>query len=290
MNKRLRDNLLFLIIAHVCWLSQPAIVLAQDERYHPVNFTQPLSTARGVVTPIGPDAIYLEDAERCTFLVKEFGWEEQSCTDVNQMLLNMGPIDTLLVNAPVSDGYVSLDDFTGDTADEVDAITESYTASIQNQAKALGVQIEFLGWRLYPQVDRDKSILYFANMLDWDGEKTMNISVVLFDRYGYVPMKVVPRDSELSAEQLKGVVEQAVAVYKPNVGSSYFHFESGDKVASYGALSVFAGILGVKYGKAATAGLLVIAAIFLKKAWFLLLLPLVWIVRLFRKTRPSRPT
>jgi len=291
MNKGFRDNLLFLVIAHVCWLSEPAIVHAQSENYHFINFTQPLSTARGVVTPIGQEALYLDETERCTALVKEWGWKKEGCALVNQILVNMGPIDTLLVNMPISDGYVTLDDFTGSNVSaEVDAITETYTASIKEQSRVLGIKIEFVGWRVYPQVDRAKSIMYFANMLNWGGDNVLNISVVMFDRYGYIPMKVIPVESELSGDDLKKIVDQAVSIYKPNVGSSYFQFESGDKVAAYGALSVFAGILGVKYGKAASAGLIAAALLLFKKAWFILLLPLVWLGKLFKKKPPAAPT
>jgi hypothetical protein len=52
---------------------------------------------------------------------------------------------------------------------------------------------------------------------------------------------------------------------------------------------VFAGILGVKYGKAAGAGIFAVALLLLKKAWFVLLLPLVWVGRLFRKKPPTTP-
>lgn len=289
MSNGIRENLLFLLIAHICWLAEPAIVHAQSENYRFINFTQPLSTARGAVTPIGQEAEYLDEAERCTVLVKEFGWKQDACALIDQMLFNMGPIDTLLINMPVSDGYVSLDDFDGSAVSAtVDAITDSYTESIEEQSRALGTKIEFLGWRLYPQVDRDRSIMYFANDLNWGGEKAVNISIVLFDRYGYIPMKVIPFDSELSGDELRNVVDQAVSMYKPDTGSSYFQFESGDNVATYGALSVFAGILGVKYGKAASAGLIAAALLFLKKGWFLLLIPLVWIGKRFKKRPPAR--
>ena len=48
-----------------------------------------------------------------------------------------------------------------------------------------------------------------------------------------------------------------------------------------GAVGVLAALVGVKYGKAAATGLIAVALLFLKKAWFLLLIPLVFLKKLF---------
>ena len=82
---------------------------------------------------------------------------------------------------------------------------------------------------------------------------------------------------------MKDIVAAATAAYVPKLGDSYAEFTSGDRVAGYGAVGVLATMLGVKYGKAATAGLIAAALLFLKKAWFLLLLPLFWLKNLFRR-------
>ena len=47
------------------------------------------------------------------------------------------------------------------------------------------------------------------------------------------------------------------------------------------ALGVLAALVGVKYGKAAATGFVAILLLFLKKAWFVLLLPLVFLIKLF---------
>ncbi|NLS06858.1 DUF2167 domain-containing protein, partial [Rhizobium sp. P32RR-XVIII] len=80
-------------------------------------------------------------------------------------------------------------------------------------------------------------------------------------------------------------VDQVVTAYTPKTGNAYFEAQKGDKIAAYGAMTVFAGILGVKYGKAVGAGAIAVALIFLKKLWFILLLPLVWLKSLFGKKR-----
>lgn len=293
MSKWLRENLFFLLIAHMVFLSEPALVYAQDGNAQPVNFTQPRNVARGAITPIGQEAMYFDDKDRCDAMVSAWGWDRESCAGVEELLINMGPdIDTLVVNVPVSEGYVKLDDWTGDVSAEVDEITKSYKTAIAAQSEKIGTNIEFIGWKLYPQVDREKNIMYYANILNWGGESTLNVTVTLFDRYGYIPLKVIPVNADLSSADLKNVVDQAVASYKPKIDTSYFAFESGDNVATYGALGVFAGLLGVKYAKSVGAGIFAIALLLLKKAWFVVLLPLVWIGKLFggKKTPPGSPT
>lgn len=286
MGKGFRGNLIFLLVAHVCWLAEPALIHAETASGQPANFTQPLNVARGAIMPIGQEAMYFDDAERCDAMVNEWGWDTKACAGVEQLLIGMGPdIDTLVVNVPVSEGYVELDDWTGDVSSEVDEITKSYKEAITLQSTKLGTKIEFVGWRLYPKVDKSRNIMYFANILNWGGENTLNITVTIFDRYGYVPMKIIPTNADLDSAGLQRVVDQAVSAYKPRVDTSYFAFESGDKVATYGALSVFAGLLGVKYAKTVGAGVFAIALLFLKKAWFIVLLPLVWIGRLFGKKK-----
>jgi len=66
------------------------------------------------------------------------------------------------------------------------------------------------------------------------------------------------------------IVDEVTSSYSPSYKQSYFDFKSGDKVAAVGALGVLAGVLGVKYGKAVATGLFALAAVFLKKFWFLI--------------------
>ncbi len=56
-------------------------------------------------------------------------------------------------------------------------------------------------------------------------------------------------------------------------------------MAGYGALGVLATMLGVKYGGAASAGLIALLLVVLKKGAFILLLPLVWLRRLFSRNK-----
>jgi uncharacterized membrane-anchored protein len=279
-----------ILAAHVAVLAEPAIVHAEGN-YHPVNFTQPLQTKRGELAPIGQDAIYLSDQESCNFVKLEWGWS--SCEGIDKLAFSMGAsIDTLMLSRPVSDGYVKLDDFfENGTTTEIDAITDDYKEELSQQSKRIGKKIEFVGWRLYPAADKSRNLMYYALDSSWDGNITTNVKVMLLDRYGYVVMDVVPQRADLGAEEIKNVVSEATAAYRPQPVAAYESFQKGDQIAAYGGLGVLATVLGVKYGKAATVGLLAGLALLLKKGAALVIIPLLAVVgfikRLFRRDRST---
>jgi Protein of unknown function (DUF2167) len=282
MYKTLRDNIAMVLIAHACLLTGPAIARAEGYE-HPINFTQPIRSERGAISPIGDSAVYFGEADTCTIAKTEWGWS--SCTNIDAFVGGMGrDIDSILYDRPVSDGYVKLDDFFASGAqDEIKRMGEDLRASMNAQSQRLGKKIEFLGWRLFPKADRDRNVIYYAFNSSWDGAKQVNIKVMVLDRQGYVVMDVIPTNPDLSEVQLKGVVEKAVATYKPNPVSSYQAFQSGDKVAAYGGLGVLATVLGVKYGKPAAVGLSALLVVILKKGAAILVLPFLLLGRLFRR-------
>jgi uncharacterized membrane-anchored protein len=276
----------------MCWLVEPAIVFAQQGTYHPENFTEPLSVTRGKLFPSGQSGVsgvYLSHEETCEYVVKEFGWDSADCPYLEVMLVGTNnETDLVIVHKPISDGLVTLDDWQGDNVSkEIDEITSNYKKSIAEQSKRLGKNLEFVGWKMYPTVDKINNIMYYASLANWDGNPNLNITLTIFDRRGYLKMGIVPVDSQISSDGIKQVVLAAAQSYKPTVGNSYSEFRSGDKVAGYGALGVFAGLLGVKYGKAAAAGLFAVGLVILKKAWFLLLVPFLLLGKLFGRKKNS---
>ena len=287
MNKSVSENLIFILVAHAFLLAEPAVLRAEDANYHPQDFTQPLNATRGTIAPAGSGAFYLKPEDRCDLVVKEFGWDRDGCSTIDQLIFGFTPeIDNLTVEKPVSDGYVSLADWdSADRNEEIRSLEESFKDSVKAQSQRLGQDIRFDGWLVYPQIDKAKNVLYYANILNWGGDRTINISVSIFDRQGYVPIKIVPVNGNITGDDVQKIVTASAAAYKPQAGSSYLEFSSGDKVAGYGALGVLATMLGVKYGGAAGAGLIALALVVLKKGAFLLLLPLVWLRRLFGRKK-----
>jgi len=282
MRKAIRENIGMILAAHMVMLTTPVIVHAEGN-YNFVNFTEPLKTERGELAPIGPDAAVLSDADFCKAATVEWGWE--SCDGVDQAAFNMGPdIDTMMLQKPVSEGYVKLDDFEGENAKEaIDSIEANLKEALVAQSKRIGKSIAFKGWRVYPTADRQRNLIFYALDTTWDGEPVTSIKAMLLDRYGYLTMEVIPVSHDLGAQQVKSVLDRAVAAYSSKPQAAYSSFESGDKVAAYGGLGVLAAVLGVKYGKAATAGLIAIVLVLLKKAGFILIVPFLALGGLFRR-------
>ena len=281
MNKHVRDNVTFILISVAAFLSEPAIVQAQDNPYSPLNFTEPLSLYRGKISPVSPDAVYLDDKDRCDLLKNEWGW--QSCDGIEAMIFGLAPgIDTVIIEKPNSEGFVNFDDWEdADRQDEIDAIWNDFVEGSKAQGEALGQSIVPVKWHVYPTLNKDKSYLYYAILIDWDGEMVINAKASLFDRQGYIPVRVIPDSSELSEAELQRLVEISLGAYEAEAKQAYFDFQDGDKIAAVGALGVLAALVGVKYGKAAATGIIAILLLFLKKAWFLLLIPLVFLKKLF---------
>lgn len=280
MNKHLKGNIVFILISVAAFVSEPAIVTAQENPYSPVNFTEPLSLSRGKISPVSPDSIYLEEKDRCNLLINEWGWS--SCEGIDAMIFGLAPgIDNIMVEAPVSDGYVKFDDWeSSDRQEEIDAIWNDYAEGARQQGKALGQRIEPVRWYVYPTLNKEKSYLYYAILIDWEGEMVINAKASLFDRRGYIPISVTPESTSLSEAELQELVEISLDAYQAHNQQSYFDFQDGDKVAAVGAMGVLATLVGVKYGKAAAAGIIGILLVFLKKAWFLLLVPIVFLKNL----------
>jgi uncharacterized membrane-anchored protein len=282
MKQVIRDNIVMLLMAHMVMLAEPALLHAEGN-YHPVNFTEPLKTERGELAPIGRDAIYLTEADACAIAKQDWGWAD--CGDIDQIAVGMGPdIDTMILSKPVSDGYVKLDDLLGSDADTaINEITNTYKESLANQSQRTGRKIEFAGWRFYPKADHTRNLIYFALDTRWDGELQTTIRAMLLDRYGYVVMNIITIENDLDAGQIERVLNQAIAAYTPKPMAAYTAHEKGDKIAAYGGLGVLATVLGVKYGKAASVGVIAIVALVLKKAWFLILLPFIALRGVFRR-------
>lgn len=279
VNKKFRDNVAIILMTQAAMLTTPAIVHAAWEDYHPINFSQAIKSERGAIAPIGLDAVYLNDAETCDMARKDWGWSD--CSGVDQIVFGMGPnIDTIMLREPITEGYVKLDDFFKEHASsDINSMAEQLKEAYRDQSKRSGKKIEFTGWRLFPKADHSQGIIYYAYGSKWDGLPQVNIRVTLLDRYGYVVMDVIPVSEQLDETAIKAIVDEAVATYKPEMQSSYAAYQPGDKLATYGGLGVLATVLGVKYGKAASAGLLAMLAIFLKKGGFLLALPFIWLGR-----------
>lgn len=279
------ENIILLVASFMFFSSDPAILHAQNVNSY--AFTEPLSVSRGRLMPSSQDAIKYPRDEMCDLVKSEWGWE--SCNGVDVLVAFFTPaIDTLIIDKPDTSGYVKLEDWeTEEREDIISEIESNLRRSLKSQGERTGQSLTFDGWSVYPTLNANKKYMYYATIVSWDGEPSVNVKAVVFDRRGYVTFSIVPTNSNISEPQMVSTINAVLDKYEPKRQEDYSSFVSGDKVAAVGAVGVLATLAGVKYGKGAVAGLLIGILLVLKKAAFLLLLPLFWILgwikRLFSK-------
>jgi len=280
------ENLIFLLIAFLPFASMPVIALAQQGN-QPEVFIEPLNVSRGKLMPQSNGGAVWPKDYYCDIVKRE--WGGSNCNGLDAFIVNFSEeVDTLLLEKPNSDGFVKFDDWNSKDKDkEINSIEKALVESLKSQSENIGSTISFEGWRATPVLDQEKNIMFYATDIAFDGEITTNIKASLFDRYGYHVFRIVPYSSSLTQPEIKRIVRQVTAAYLPTVESNYSSFKTGDNIAAGGALAVLAGLVGVKYGKAAATGLLAVALVFLKKAWIILLLPFLWIGKLFNRKKKN---
>lgn len=282
-NHHVRDNIVFVIVGIAVFLQEPTIVQAQNQtqQYNPINFTEPLSLSRGSLSPVSRDSFYLNHEDSCRLVQQEFGWDIAECARFDNIIFGHIPgTDNIIVEVPNSEGYVKFDDWDGKTSDaEIAEIWDALVEGTKAQSEKLGITIETVKWVVYPHLNKSKNYMYYATLSRWNGEPVINIEASLFDRFGYVAFSIVPDGVDFTEAQLTQFVESTLASYTPEKGQSYAAFSDGDKVAAIGAMGVLASLVGVKYGKAAAGGILAVALVFLKKFWFVIFIPAIWVFR-----------
>ena len=185
---------------------------------------------------------------------------------------------------PNSDGLVAFDDWKqGNNTEQIKSIEDGLRQSLKEQSERLGKPIVFEKWRVYPTLDENRKILYYATDIRWDGDLSTTIKATTFDRRGYVTFQIMPVRTDLGSSEIENVMLDMTSHYQPSTNEGYSSFVSGDKVAAVGAVGVLAALLGVKYTKVAATTFFAIALVFLKKLWFLLLIPFVALKKLFSR-------
>jgi hypothetical protein len=289
MARHFRDNVAFLAVSFMCFLGEPVILPASAQEYDFINFTAPLSVSRGTLTPASSSAARLSPTDICSFTQNEWGWDAAGCQQVEAFVVAPIPgIDTALIERPNSDGYVEYGDWVEESPEAIDEIFQSFSESIREQSQRSGLAISVTGWHVRPRLVEEKNYLYYALMTSWDGAPTLNVKATLFDRYGHIPISIVPIDVNISPSELESLIDRFLASYVPTPTQDRAAFTNGDAVAAGGAVGVLATLVGVKYGKTAIAAFVAIALVALKKGGFLLLALPIWLFgRFFRRRNAS---
>lgn len=234
----------------------------------------------GATLKVGPEFYYLDVID--TRKVLEDAWGNPPGAETLGMIF---PADS----TPLHDswgatlrfdeiGYVS-------DSDAMDYDYDALLKSIQEDTSAANPQriaagypaIEVVGWAAPPRYDGQTRKLHWAQELSFEGEETntANYNIRALGRRGVLVTNFIA-----TMDQIPNITAQAPAVMAMmdfEQGSRYADFDpSLDSVAAVGIGGLIAGKVAAK------AGLFAVALVFLKKFWFILFLPLVWVYRKFR--------
>jgi len=171
------------------------------------------------------------------------------------------------------DGYVSDEDAEDIDYDDLLKEMKSDTAEESEWRLEQGYSsIELVGWAEQPYYDANTHKLYWAKELIFGGNEahTLNYNVRALGRQGYLVMNFIANMGQL--EEVNAARDEVLAMVSFNDGHKYSEFDPDiDKVAAYGIGGLIAGKVLAK------TGFLALALVFLKKFWFVILLPLYWL-------------
>jgi len=176
-------------------------------------------------------------------------------------------------------GYVK-DDEKLEADDILASIREGTEQSNEERRQRGWDTLRIEGWSFKPQYDTKLNLLEWAVLAESlpGHQKVVNYNTRLLGRRGVMQVVVVASPEELDAavSQFKSLVPG----YEFNAGEKYAEFKSGDHVAEYGLAALITG------GAAAVAskkGFFAAIAIFLAKAWKLVLIGLAGFAAAVRK-------
>lgn len=139
--------------------------------------------------------------------------------------------------------------------------------------------VYLMGWAEAPHYDGESRTLYWAKDLVFGTNElhSLNYNARILGRKGVLQMNFVAGMDQLAEVKQKAPEVMQMATFTR--GHSYLDFDpSVDKVAAYG----IGGLIAAKV--AAKVGFLGVALLFLKKFFFLLFIPLVWLKnKIFRR-------
>ncbi len=173
-------------------------------------------------------------------------------------------------------GYLKKDDWS-DNIDKDEMLQEiKENTAISNKQRGSDYSDLFVdGWAQEPHLDGVKNTVYWAiSGHDEENNKFINAKALKLGREGYTEILWIGSPDQFKSSEI--VLEPVLANYRYNEGFKYADYVPGtDTVAAAG---VGALVYKLATGKAvAKAGALALAAIFAKKLWFLIFLPLIYL-------------
>jgi uncharacterized membrane-anchored protein len=168
-------------------------------------------------------------------------------------------------------GYVKDDEKDKLDADKILKSIKQGTEEANKERKSRGwPAVHVVGWEHKPAYDPETHNLGWAIRGESEGQPIINFNTRILGRKGFMSINLVAEPDKLSKSlpEFKGLL----ANFDYISGERYAEFRSGDKIAEYGLAALIAG--GAAAG-AAKLGLFTWLAVFLKKAWKLVIVAFV---------------
>tara|TARA_B100000927_G_scaffold221553_1_gene181506 strand:+ start:766 stop:1632 length:867 start_codon:yes stop_codon:yes gene_type:complete len=181
-------------------------------------------------------------------------------------------------------GYVKTDDWTSVDPDQfIKEIRENYKTANETRKQNGQPTVINVSWKKKPFLDGVYNSVYYALNVDWsDNKSTVEGKAIILGREGYTEATYVAGNQGYDENMLLNLSK----IHKFNATKEYKDWKSGDKVAAAGIGALLATTLGVKYLK---PGILAVAAVFLKKFWFIIFIPFIWLFNLiFRSSKKNK--
>ena len=177
----------------------------------------------------------------------------------------------------VDSGYVKTDDWTDvDPNKFIKEIKENYKTSNETRKKNGQATVLNISWKKKPYLDGIYNSVYYALNVSWsDNTTTTEGTAISLGREGYTRASYVEGDNGYQEQMLLNLSK----IHKFNDTKEYKDWKSGDKVAAAGIGALLATTLGVK---ALKPGLIAAGLLLLKKFWFIIFLPFIWLGNLFK--------
>ena len=181
-------------------------------------------------------------------------------------------------------GYVKIDDW-----NEVDP--NEFLKDLEQTSKSDNVErkknnqatLKSLSWSYTPRLDRNKNLVNYALVSKWsDNDQSVQASSLILGKEGYTHATMVSS----AAVYKDSLLENASAIHEFNPDVGYNAWKPGDKVAAIGIAGLLAATLGGKSVKVA-APILVVLLGLLKKFWWIVILPFLWLGKLFSRSSSS---
>lgn len=180
-------------------------------------------------------------------------------------------------------GYVKTDDWTDVDPDKfIKDIKENYKASNETRKKNGQPIVLNVSWKKKPYLDGIYNSVYYALNVQWsDNTSTIEGTAIILGREGYTTASYVAGNNGYQEQMLLNLSK----IHKFNDTKEYKDWKAGDKVAAAGIGALLATTLGVK---ALKPGIIAAGLLLLKKFWFIIFLPFIWLGKLFTGSSKKR--